>query len=98
MKAIFKVLIFSILFAAFGCASAPIPQQKSFSDQAIWNQTTKDKVYGACVTALTMANIAVHPLGINKESGIIVTRPRERHIGYGDKTTVWHYTLQISVF
>lgn len=98
MKNILKSIIFLIFIVSFGCASAPVAQQKSFVDQAIWNQTTKDKVYSACLTALTMANIAIHPLGINMESGIIVTKPRERHIGYGDKKTVWHYTLQITVF
>jgi hypothetical protein len=45
-----------------------------------------------------MANIAFHPLGINKESGIIVTKPRGRHIEYGGKITFWHYTLQILIF
>lgn len=45
-----------------------------------------------------MTSIAVHPLGINKESGIIVTAPRKRHIDFRGKTTIWHYTLQISVF
>lgn len=98
MKNIFKSIVLLFFFVMIGCAAAPVAQQKSFVDQAVWKQITKDKVYGACLTALTMANIAVHPLGINKESGIIVTKPRERHIEYRDKRTIWHYTLQISVF
>lgn len=97
MKGAVKVIIWLMLLVLFGCASTPVAQQKPFIDQAIWNQTTKDKVYSACLTALTMENIAVHPLGIEKESGIIVTKPRGRHISY-PKATFWHYTLQITIF
>lgn len=97
MKSHFYGIVLVILLGFSGCASAPAAQQKPFVDQAIWNQTTKDKVYSACLTALTMANIAVHPVGIEKESGIIVTKPRGRHISY-PKATFWHYTLQITIF
>ncbi|MFO7559019.1 MAG: hypothetical protein R6X10_09340 [Desulfobacterales bacterium] len=98
MKEPFKFsIIFLGLFVLAGCATVPL-QQKSFIDQAIWNETTKDKVFDACLTALTISNIAVHPLGINKESGLIVTKPRLRYLdGSGNKTTIWHYTLQILV-
>lgn len=98
MKSIFNNFNLIIFCLLVGCATTPVSQQKPYIDQAIWNKVAKGKVYDACLTALTMANIAVHPLGINKESGIIVTEARKRHIDFRGKTTIWHYTLQISVF
>ncbi|MCD6379512.1 hypothetical protein J7M07_03600 [bacterium] len=65
------VILGSIIFIT-GCATTPV-QKKAFINQAIWSKTTKDQVYAACLTALQMEGFDINPLGINKESGLIIT-------------------------
>jgi len=49
-----------------GCATTPPAEPKFYINQAVWNNTTKDKAYSACLSAMTIERFAVHPLGTKK--------------------------------
>jgi hypothetical protein len=99
MKQILKLLAICLsLFVLAGCITAPLP--KPFIDQAIWPETTKDKIYNACLTALTLEGFDIHPLGTSKENGLIVTGQR-KFIFQTDKARfseiICYYNLQCLV-
>jgi hypothetical protein len=97
MNATFKVICICLsLFVLAGCATTPPSEPKLTIDQAIWSGTTKDKVYNACLAAVAMGGFAVHPLGTNKESGLIVTKPENFSYNSNDDIEC-HYTLQVLV-
>lgn len=74
-----------------GCAAvAPI----SFINQGIWPSATKDKVYSACLTALQLEGLSIHPLGTSKESGLIIA---EQDPWLLSPAIEGHYRLQIMV-
>ena len=97
MNATFRVIIIWLsLFVVAGCATTPPPEPKITIEQAIWSGTTKDKVYSACLAAVAMEGFAVHPMGTNKDSGLIVTKPKD--FDYESNSSIeCHYTLQIVV-
>ncbi|MCK5879690.1 MAG: hypothetical protein KAH24_07915 [Holophagae bacterium] len=75
-------------------APEPVPR-KTYIDQAIWANTTRNKVYDACVTALHMESFGVSPMRIKKESGIIIPNP-VRMVPHS-KNNKTYYSLQILV-
>jgi len=97
MNATFRVIgICLSLLVLAGCATTPPPEPKITIEQAIWSGTTKDKVYNACLAAVAMEGFAVHPLGTNKDSGLIVTKPK--NFDHESNSSIkCHYTLQIVV-
>ena len=97
MKTIFKITgIYLVLILSTGCATAPLPEPKLFIDQAVWSDTKKDKVYSACLSALTIEGYAIHPMGTNKDVGLIVTQSREFNFQNSDDI-MCYYTLQIII-
>ncbi len=65
--------------------------------QAIWSNTTKDKVYSACLVALQMQGLTIYPLGTSKESGLIITE-EEKFTPSGYKSVIQgNYKFQILV-
>lgn len=97
MNAAFRVISICLsLFLLAGCATTPPPEPKITINQAIWSGTTKDKVYSACLAAVAIEGFAVHPMGTNKDSGLIVTKPKD--FNYESDTNIeCHYTLQVVV-
>lgn len=46
-------------------------------NSAQWENTTRDKVYNNCIIALHLQGYELDPLMFSKESGLIVTRPKD---------------------
>ena len=91
-----KICIWLCVLVLTGCATTASPT-KSFIDQAIWPDTTKNNVYTACLTALQMEGFDIHPLGTSKVSGIIITG-QVGFYPFKDFTLVkGYYNLQILV-
>jgi len=89
-KAYFLLLLFMI-----GCYPAPPIQQ--IPSQGLWSNTTKDKAYSACLTALQFLNFNLVPIGTSKESGLIIAdRDPFRVDDYNPRFT-GSYKLQIMV-
>ena len=87
----------SFIVLVIGCATVPTTtpvQRKTHINQAIWSETTKDKVYTACVTALHMEGFGIYPAATSKESGIIVPKSV---IVRENKAVKSYYKLQILV-
>jgi len=74
----------------------PVTPLKPYIDQAIWPNTTKDKVYAACLTALHMEGFGIYPLATSKESGIIIPE-KVKCLTYGIPESHIYYKLQILV-
>lgn len=91
---VFAIITMSFIMFSTGCATAPA--KKTFIDQAIWPETTKGKVYTACITALQMEGFDIHPLGTSLESGLIVTG-QEKFYPLGTREVIGFYKLQILV-
>ena len=94
------IITMSFIVFITGCATTPtMPtapvQRKTYTDQAIWSKTTKDKAYSACVTALHMEGFELLPLLASKESGIVITK--SRRIYPHKKYWIACYKLQILV-
>lgn len=98
MKTYPKVLgILLCVLLLTGCVTMMTPvQKKTFIDQAIWPKTTKDKVYTACLTALQMQDISIHPSGMSKESGIIIIEEKD-FVLMGCPWELGYYKFQIRV-
>ncbi len=93
-----KILIFLVIISAIFIVppSVIFAAEPPLIDQAIWSETTKDKVFNACLAAVTMVGYAVDPLGTNKDIGLIITKPISFNYKYRDDI-VCYYTLQIVV-
>ena len=98
MKKYFKVFcIWLHVLLLAGCVTMMAPvQKKPFIDQAIWPKTTKDKVYTACLTALQMQGISIHPLATSKESGLIIIEEKDFDLE-GCPWELGYYKFQILV-
>ncbi|MCG2774418.1 MAG: hypothetical protein L6406_01955 [Desulfobacterales bacterium] len=76
--------------------ATPVISLKPYIDQAIWPNTTKDKVYAACLTALHMEGFDILPLATSKESGIIIPK-KIKGVTFGSPKSYIYYKLQILV-
>lgn len=76
--------------------TTPVISPKPYIDQAIWSNTTKDKIYAACLTALHMEGFKIHPVGTSEESGIIIPN-KIKGFTYGSPERHIYYQLQILV-
>jgi len=92
---VFAIITMSFIMFITGCVTAPV--KKTFIDQAIWPETTKDKVYTACLMALQMERFDIHPLGTSLESGLIVTGQEKFYPFQGDREVIGYYKMQILV-
>ncbi len=103
MKICFKVMgiwLSLITIVSAGCATAPLPPRQQFIDQAIWPKTTRDKVFNACLTALTLEGFDIHPLATSKENGLIVTGKRKFFYEGQNviiRQVICYYSLQLIV-
>lgn len=80
------VLSFVVIFAAITLECNTVISQdyktykkmiaspKPIINNAVWENTTKDKVYNNCITALHLRGYDLEPLMTSKESGLIVTK------------------------
>ncbi|MCX6238828.1 MAG: hypothetical protein NTY07_14910 [Bacteroidia bacterium] len=77
------IVIFAILI--FDCNSAWSQSIKEYKktlafpkpiiNGAVWENTTKEKIYNNCITALHLQGYELEPLMTSKESGLIITKP-----------------------
>jgi len=65
-----KVLFWLCILLTTGCI-APV-KPINFINRATWHNTTKDKLYSACLTSLQVQGFNIYPSGTSKESGLII--------------------------
>ena len=69
------------------------------TNSAQWENTTRDKVYSNCIIALHLQGYELDPLMISKESGLIVTRPKDFMLPLWDENlSNGEYFLSILVY
>lgn len=83
-----------ILFT-IGCY--PTPPIRQIPSQALWSNTTKDKAYSACLTALQFMNFNLVPIGTSKESGLIIADRDPFRVDEINPRFTGSYKLQIMV-
>lgn len=69
------------------------------TNSAQWENTTRDKVYNNLIIALHLQGYELDPLMISKESGLIVTRPKDFMLHLWDENlSNGEYYLSILVY
>lgn len=93
-----------LLLGLAGCVTTTPPvttPPEHYISQAIWGNTTQDKVYSACLTALTIERFSLNPVGTRKSEGLIMSNRRsfnfKEYIGKAYGRVECYYTLQIVV-
>lgn len=99
MKKHLKVInILLCIFLLAGCATIKVTTvPKKYIGQVTWSETTKDKVFAVCLTALQMGDFSIHPLGTSKESGLIIVNKVNFYPFSESNEVQAHYKLQILV-
>ncbi len=96
MGEIFPLAGLSAVLLFSGCAATVTPP-KAFADQALWTNVSKDKAFSACLTALQLEGFEIHPMGTNKDTGLIVTGKVEFYPFENFDLIKGYYSLQILV-
>lgn len=90
----FSTLVIIILSA---CVSTPTPTLQPFVEHAVWSGPSRKEVFSACLTALQLEGLPLHPVGVNVDAGLIVTQDIEFYPYPNFNLIVGDYTLQILV-
>jgi len=93
-----KYFIWLCLLTLTACMTPPkiVTPAKSWIDRAIWPNTSQDKAYTACLTALQMQSFDIDPLRTSKASGLIIVEQTFYPVAEFRAIT-GHYKLQILI-